>query len=293
MACYHPIPALQQHPGEKPTLWARPEVANLTLPCGNCIGCKTEHALGWARRSQYEASAWDHNCFVTLTYDDDHLPHRGYLVASHLQKFIKRLREAHRKGRAPAIRSTPAGPRYLACGEYGETTGRPHYHLLLFNCAFADQVLHAKDLYESPTLSKLWRKGNHKIGALTGASANYVAQYTLKKIGWQKDLDGLPPHDDEGEVIQPPFLRASLKPPIGESWTRKHYLDLQHGYLVVNGRKEKIPRALKRQMKKIDPALAEEADFKASQHPKRKDNLQAAELIHAQRAAHTQQRRAI
>lgn len=316
MGCYHPIPATQDRPGTPIKLWAPVGTANLQIPCGNCIGCKTAHALDWARRSQYEASSWDHNCFVTLTYDDEHIHEKHYLVPSDLTEFLKKLwRSSNRM--EPTIQATLQtrrhltrlrkgfqGPRqlklltwrplrYLACGEYGDTTARPHYHILLFNCSFSDQKQVGKDLYESATLAKLWKKGAHKIGALTGASANYVAQYTLKKIGWHKDADGAPPHDEDGEVIPAPFLRASLKPAIGSTWTQKHYKDLQHGYLVVNGRKEKIPRALKRQIQKIDPQLAEQAQHNASQHPKRRDNLTAAEAIHLAKAKTTQQRRAI
>lgn len=279
MACYHPIPAYQGGPGEKPRLWPPVGTATLKLPCGSCLGCRTDHATDWAHRAENEASSWDHNCFVTLTYDDDHLPEHGHLRPRDLRNFIKRVRQAVRrtyKRSAPAIASVrPIGPRYLGCGEYGDRTNRPHYHVLLFNCAFTDSYVVAKGLRESPTLAKYWELGGHRIGELTGASANYVAQYSLKKLGHPVER-----HDQNGEVYQEPFIRMSLKPPIGQRWTEKYKEDLQHGYLIRNARKKRIPRAMKKQLAKLDPQLGELATYNAMRHSRVQHDLTAAELIH-------------
>ena len=62
-----------------------------------------------------------HNAYITLTYNDDHLPANGSLQPRDLQLFWKRLRKA----RTPGIR-------YYACGEYGDQTARPHYHAIIF-----------------------------------------------------------------------------------------------------------------------------------------------------------------
>ena len=67
------------------------------------------------------------NSFVTLTYDDDHLPEYNSLNYKHFQDFMKRLRKSHN------------GVRFYMCGEYGEDFSRPHYHALLFNCFFPDR----------------------------------------------------------------------------------------------------------------------------------------------------------
>jgi len=60
---------------------------------------------------------------------------------------------------------------------------RPHYHALLFNCSFSDLFQVGKDLYQSPLVNQLWTAGEHRIGTLTGASAYYVAGYTVKALG--------------------------------------------------------------------------------------------------------------
>ena len=82
-------------------------------------------------------TAWN-AIFLTLTYDDAHLEfapyvdpetgevsHRPVLVPEQLQKYLKRIR------RAAERRGAPAHIRFFACGEYGEDTERPHYHVIL------------------------------------------------------------------------------------------------------------------------------------------------------------------
>ena len=44
------------------------------VPCGCCIGCRLDYARQWAERCIHEADSHTDNYFLTLTYDDDHLP---------------------------------------------------------------------------------------------------------------------------------------------------------------------------------------------------------------------------
>ena len=155
--------------------------------------------------------------------------------------------------------------------------GRPHYHVLLFGTDLRDQYQVAADLTESPFLNQLWPHGAHRLGQLTGASANYVAQYTLKKIGGQT------PHNQEGVCLPPPFLRASLKPAIGSNWFERYHADLTNGYAVTNeGRKAPIPRTYKKKLRLIDPQRAETAEYRAAQgaRPIPPQRLKDAEAIH-------------
>jgi hypothetical protein len=276
MPCYHPIPAHQDQPGTDVRLWPPVGTATMQLPCGNCLGCKTARATDWARRAEHEASMWEHNCFATLTYDDKHLPKEAHLEPLELTLFIKRLRQAARRAHPAIAHRSGSSLRYLAAGEYGEHTARPHYHLLLFNCGFNDKYQVAKGLYESPALATLWTLGGHRLGELTGASANYVAQYTLKKQG-AADCDA------NGVVRPAPFNRMSLKPAIGTKWIEKNKTDLTHGYIVTNGTKGRIPRTYKNILRKIDPQLADRADQFSAKQPRRRDNLDAAEHIHRRR----------
>lgn len=297
MACYHPIPALQTDRGQPLRLLPPVGTANLQVPCGKCLGCRTDRALEWARRAQHEASTWTHNCFLTLTYSDKELPANGALQPQALAKFLKRLRRA-RDRRHPALVSDRTGSlRYLACGEYGERTSRPHYHLCLFNCDFVDLFAVGKDLFESPLVNQLWPAGGHRLGALTGASANYVAQYTVKAIGKTY-------HTEDGELLPSPFIRCSTKPALGHPWLKKYASDLQHGYLIADAHKNRVPRAYKKMLQhnrlkpkdvksehRRDRQLAETIAARATRRRSaptdrtQEDELRAREHIHQQQRA--------
>ena len=243
----------------------------------------------WARRCCHEASAWDHNAFITLTYSDDHVPKNGFLEPAAFTRFVKRLRKAASQPSSGIDRNGGSGIRYFGCGEYGELQGRPHYHALLFNCGFADQKRVGKDLFESEVLGALWPFGKHAIGKVTAASAAYIAQYSLKKLG-----------TDYGEA-PPPFLRMSLKPGIGSTWLDQFAGDLKEGYLVADGKRGAIPRAYVERLKRRDALLAEGIEYKKYLHrwnlasdpdePRetmsrldyRRARLAAAETIHERR----------
>lgn len=283
MGCYHPIPAYQSGPGAGVVLHPPVGYESMTLPCGSCLGCRTARALAWARRCMHEAGEWSDNSFVTLTYSDCFVPGDGSLVPRDLQLFLKRLR---RQACGPAPRSAsivgvrPGPIRYFACGEYGDRNGRPHYHALLFNCDFSDKVLVGKDLYESATLASLWPQGRSIVGSVSAASANYVAQYSMKKLSTV-------PCDVDGVVRHPVFLRMSLKPGIGAGWLARFRTDLQHGYLVADGKRQAIPRAYKARLSVLDPQLLELLDYRAyvyrsSFHSDKSlpDRLAASEVIH-------------
>ena len=63
------------------------------LPCGQCMACRLNHARMWSIRISHEASCHTHNVFLTLTYDDEHLPSDGSVHKRDLQLFFKRLRK--------------------------------------------------------------------------------------------------------------------------------------------------------------------------------------------------------
>ena len=126
----------------------RKDYYKVCIPCGRCIGCRLDHANDWATRCALEAKNWKHNIFVTLTYNNEtdengnlkHLPltkdKKVTLKKKDIQDFMKRLRW-HMKGEMqwenPKNGKTENPIRYFACGEYGPTRGRPHYHMAIFN----------------------------------------------------------------------------------------------------------------------------------------------------------------
>lgn len=186
----------------------------------------------------HEASLHELSSFVTLTYDDEHCPRRG-LVYRDFQLFMKRLRR--RLGRT----------RFYMCGEYGERTGRPHFHSILFGRWFPDRYYWRKsesghEVFRSPVLEELWTAGNSEIGSVTFESAQYVAGYVHKKVyGQDADAHYSRVDPDTGEIYQvmPEFSRMSLRPGIGADWFKQFRGDVfPHDYVVMEGRKVRPPK---------------------------------------------------
>lgn len=273
MACYHPVPAFQPGPGLKLILHPPAGYDNVALPCGQCIGCRSEKATQWAHRCAHEAGLSSASTFLTLTYDDENLPRDGHLRPRDLTLFIKRLRKSAGSAVPGITTDRSLGLRYLACGEYGSRTQRPHYHAIVFNLGFSDRYAVGKDLYRSSTLDGLWPSGLAKFGDATPAAASYIAQYNLKKQEWDP-------------TKRAPFLRMSRRPAIGIRWLQQFQTDLRHGYLVENARRYSIPRSYKRYLAKHYPELLEELTLRSKQHQNQNQDsndparLQASETIH-------------
>lgn len=161
---------------------------HIFLPCRKCIGCIINKANDWATRSFIEASAWQKNCFLTLTYDEEHLPKGRNLKKEDMQKFFKRLRKNHGGYETWNYKGKIQKPiRYFYAGEYGPKTLRPHYHAGVFNYWPADAKIFKKSengdyYYTSEELNRIWGKGYVLIGAMEYASACYIARYTMKKL---------------------------------------------------------------------------------------------------------------
>lgn len=192
-------------------------------------------------RIVHEASLYDDNCFVTLTYRDKelcddyqlkqahHVPLDGSLNKAHFQKFMKRLRKHYLGGKEP-LRRRPI--RYYQCGEYGEQLLRPHHHACLFNLDFEDKQLFKTSegihLYTSATLEKLWPYGFSTVGELTFESAAYTARYVMKKVTGQQADDHYLRWDEDGVCywLEPEYTTMSRRPGIARDWYEQFKDDL-------------------------------------------------------------------
>lgn len=191
----------------------------------------------WSVRCVHEAQLWPRNCFITLTYNDSHLPRPGSLDPRALQLFFKRLRKHM------------GSFRYYACGEYGDENWRPHYHALLFGLDFDDKVLFRERggvrVYVSPTLTRIWGMGHCTVGELTQESAAYCARYTMKKVyGDQAPFyySELDPYTGELVPLVAEFSRMSLKPGIGALWLARYQADVfPDDFVVVKGKRMRVP----------------------------------------------------
>lgn len=196
----------------------------------------------------HEAKLYEENSFITLTYDDAHLPKDQSLQYEDYQKFMRRLRKA---------RTTTV--RFFMSGEYGEGFGRPHYHACLFNVGFPDKVFFSgKDqkLWNSDELTELWGKGFALFGNVTFETAAYVARYCVGKITGQAAERHYEVIDTEtGEVRrrEPEFAHMSLKPGIGRPWLEKYWNDVYpRGEVITNGRPARTPRYYDKLFEKAD-----------------------------------------
>lgn len=219
------------------------------IKCGVCEGCRMDVAREWANRLLLERESYDDNSvyFVTLTYDDAHVPKSYYadpdtgeaqpantLSPRDVQLFMKRLRKRH-----------VAPLRFFLCGEYGPQTFRPHYHAIIFGLQLNDLVPYGmNDLgqmtYQSNFLTSCWsiRKAPPRHGSVTLLSSDpdyfceplgrvvvapatwntfaYVARYATKK------LYGPAAKFYQDFNLTPPFLRMSNKPGIGRRFFDEH-----------------------------------------------------------------------
>ena len=254
MPCYHPLSAYQCADGSIVFYESKRHdtVKLLSLPCGQCVGCRLERSRQWAIRCMHEAQMHTENCFITLTYDNDHLPSDRSLHYRDFQLFIKRLRK-----RYPGRRI-----RYYMAGEYGENFGRPHWHACIFGLDFDDKKLWKRTsanslLYRSENLELLWPFGYSSIGDVTFESAAYVARYIMKKVTGKNASEHYQEIDpDTGEITNrtPEFTKMSLKPGIGYEWYKQYTSDVYpHDYVIVRGKKVKPPKYYDKKYKIDNP----------------------------------------
>lgn len=320
MVCYHPIEAWHGREvnanGKRPLVFIQSRAAQpdapIKIPCGQCIGCRLERSRQWAVRCLHEASLYEDNCFITLTFNDDQLYERSKpwsLDKTEFQRFMKRVRKAY-----PDLTI-----RYFHCGEYGEIckrcmksrhaskgcctddefarnkrVGRPHYHALLFNLDFADKQIYMERnghyLYTSDQLTALWPHGFSSIGDVTFESAAYVARYVMKKITGDQAQDHYNVTDwftGENYDVEPEYTTMSRRPGIATGWFEKYKDDVYpNDYVVLSGgRKVRPPKFYDRLLEAVDPFtldwIKEDRERATDQHYENntKDRLKVREYI--------------
>lgn len=164
MICQTPLKVKNPQPNAGDFLYHK-------VPCGKCPICLKNRSKKWVFRLKQEQLVSSNSEFITLTYDDNNLPEDKKLSVDHLQKFFKRLRKKVFKTH-PNIKL-----KYYACGEYGDTTQRPHYHIILFN----RPLKHNHNAKEEDDLIKIWGNGHVRIDECNEATMHYVTKYISKQ----------------------------------------------------------------------------------------------------------------
>ncbi|AXH77753.1 MAG: replication initiator protein [Microviridae sp.] len=209
------------------------------VPCSRCGYCLATRQISWSFRLQeeFEQSKFP-ALFLTLTYDNENLPwtldecpiirkHFGLLLdeptllTRDVQLFNKSLRKENAK-------HTEEQYRYYAAGEYGETYGRPHYHLIMFN-------VHPETITR---ITSFWKHGLLDLRYCDGKKAvyAYVANYVVN--GYSQAL----------RVNKRPFSLMSKRPYIGHSYVVRMYdyhKRNEIAYLERGEKKMALPRIFK------------------------------------------------
>ncbi|AXL15341.1 replication initiator protein [Microviridae sp.] len=189
---------------KKPIQLSNPK-GHYDVPCGQCLPCRINKGRQWTARLLMEAQCHNRSTFVTLTYDDGHLPLDTSVSKREIQLYNKKLRRSGLKYR------------YFAVGEYGSKKGRAHYHLAIFG-ADMYEIAGTNNLFPDPEggfftyEDASWKQGRVHFGELNTTTAGYICGYTTKKL--------TNTHDEVVQGRTPEFTLQSTKPPLGAPFIR-------------------------------------------------------------------------
>lgn len=209
----------------------------IAVPCGKCGICLKNQVTTWKIRIKEECKKNIANCFVTLTYSDEHLPSDG-VSKRDIQLFIKKLRHEHKF-------------RYYLISEYGPETFRPHYHAIFFGL---DEV----SFPGQTSLENIWGKGFCTITPVCPERINYICEYHVTKYN---NPDGCNPN----------FKLLSTKPAIGSNYidsSKDFHRGINQMYYRQDGYKLSLPRYYK------DKLYSPEMRRKASNLNQNAENIQ-------------------
>lgn len=253
----------------------------IPIPCGKCDECRLQKSKEWANRLMMEMKYSRAAYFLTLTYNDVHVPKSfscdpetgeafpvQTLQKKQVQDWLKRLRKAFAKEYGSPAPFDPENPdtwyderrvRYYLCGEYGGQTYRPHYHVILFSPPIPDADFKSAPAFTSETgsmgfnsdwLTKTWSDDLGEIGFITYSEVTwktcaYVARYCLKKrYGAEKEFYTV--HN-----IEPEFSLQSVKPGIGWLYYMEHPDLLQYEYITLGTENDSLKFAPPRYFRKL------------------------------------------
>lgn len=165
--------------------------------CGQCLPCRINARRVWTARLILESKLHHEQLFITLTYDQENLPPGEILVKRDYQLFLKRVRRAIQPQRIS----------YYLAGEYGDRSGRPHFHAVLFGLGAVPGHYAGKKPIRDETARMLysaWGNGSIHIATVNEATLAYACKH-VSKTGRLDRQDERPPE----------FHSMSTRPAIG------------------------------------------------------------------------------
>lgn len=217
----------------------------IMVRCGKCLACREEIAKEYTLRYIQESKKFKYLYFLTLTYRDENVPYneRGYLTLKKddLTKYLKVI-NVNVKRKLPLEEY-----KYFACGEYGDQTERPHYHI----------VLSCNNQEIGKLFLKKWFAGDVKFEEASIQSVFYTIGYVNKKI---KDKDY---YYDLNE-IERPFRKFSRG--LGKDYYEENKKELAEKYYANIGKnKIALPKYYKDKLKDSGLVDIEELTKKAEE----------------------------
>ena len=212
---------------------------NIKTDCRHCLNCMikrtmqieflTNKELNTVYRSGRSAS------FVTLTYDDNHLPYNdnGFLTLNrdHVRNWFKNIR------RQMEYYNEKVPFKVLYCGEYGDgthsssrsgaSTHRPHYHVIFLGLGPEKVRKYTR---------KLWKHGLCDIGPLSAGGVRYLCKYMTKSMP-DKNIKKI----REIAGVQNPFFYHSIG--LGKQWILENIDKIVEDEFTFNiaGKKQLYP----------------------------------------------------
>lgn len=220
----------------------------IQVDCKKCVACIRKKSRAICFKLDSEAMYSDFPVmWLTLTYNDESCPDQ--LSREHIKLFMKRLRKKYlnswlhshfgvslytylkHRDETPFCSIEVPRLKYWYCGEYGDTFGRPHYHLFLFHFDIS--------IMDHQKIEDCWSYGFVNFGDAEQGSTVYSTLYSFVKLLEEDDHD------------VPPFCVSSTG--LGLQWLVDH-LDyiLSHPdrpYLERNHIKYPFPDSYKRWLK--------------------------------------------
>lgn len=257
-------------------------------PCQICNFCLQRRASDWAIRLHHHLKANINGYFLTLTYDQEHLPHVGNtygrfvrpsLHRKHLAQFHKLVKQYQnrllrklwkREGWTADIihltLHTAYKVSYYAAPEYGSRTQRPHYHTLLFN-------IHPKVIRDIVARGKVWKHGHVHLGNIADASIMYTTKYVIDRgEEWNDPTD----NREKGKAMMSKGLGKTYLSKEMIAWHRED----TRFYTIINGIKKGLPRYYKDQIFTKAQRERLEEHFKQLSAQKQQEELAQLALVH-------------
>lgn len=256
LKCKKPFRVFPTINGKKTKSIIESPKGDFLVGCGVCPQCKKQYVNNWLMRILHEKKYKKKGMFITLTYDDDSLVNekrklngkefyrrrvnkygQAILEKKDLQDFIKKVRKKVEEVKNK-LRINYGKISYLGCGEYGDKTGRPHYHMIILGLDYVNEM-------DVDIIKESWKHGMVDIGTAQEESIRYTLKYIDKKFNGEMLFS------EYVSLDMTPVFKVSSKN-IGLEWLVDNYERIIiDGGIYSKGKVLPVPRYYRKKLKEI------------------------------------------